>query len=80
MQEGMLLEPELADQFAGLVPNALEFLAAYGVYVNVATDRVVGRLLDAEWESLGGVLSSGPRVPVVSNSVNLLEITPLLCK
>jgi len=27
-----------------------------------------------EWESLGGVLASGPRVPVVSNSVNLLEV------
>merc|ERR1711871_1217871 len=27
-----------------------------------------------EWENLGGVLSSGPRVPIVSNAVNLLEV------
>ena len=30
----------------GLVPRAMAFLAGYGIYVTVATDKLVGRMLD----------------------------------
>lgn len=55
VREGMEVDPDAADKFVGLIPNAMRFLAGYGLYVNVSTDRTVSRMLDAK---AGG--TSGP--------------------
>ena len=47
LREGMSLPPEAVVDFKGVVPNAMRFLAGYGIYIGVSTDRTVSRLLDA---------------------------------
>lgn len=47
LPEGMLVDPAVAVDFSGLVPNAMRFLAGYGMYVTTSTDRTVARILDA---------------------------------
>eukprot|EP00972_Heterocapsa_arctica_P004153 616611-Heterocapsa_arctica.AAC.1 len=49
----MHLAPQETAGFVGVVPNAMRFLAGYGFYVTVATDRFVSRLLDVEALHLG---------------------------
>lgn len=51
--------PENAEERSGLVANAARFLAGYGVYLNVGTDRTVGRVLDALSASSVGHLLVG---------------------
>ena len=42
----MYADPNATDFTYGLVPKAMAFLAGYGIYVTVATDKLVGRMLD----------------------------------
>ena len=44
--------PGRVDQITGLVTNAMRFLAGYGIYLTVSTDRTVARVLDAAMEEL----------------------------
>ena len=60
LREGMSLAPGAVEAFSGVLPNAMRFLAGYGVYVHVATDRTVSRLLDA----LANRLDCGPHLMV----------------
>ena len=46
LRASMNLEPPEATADMGLLTRALRFLAGYGLYVTVSTDRVVGRILD----------------------------------
>ena len=39
-------DPATTDITYCFVPRAMEFLAGYGIYVTVATDKLVGRMLD----------------------------------
>ena len=41
-----MADPMTTDIRYGLVPKAMAFLAGYGIYVTVATDKLVGRMLD----------------------------------
>lgn len=47
LREAMSLPGAEADGVCGLVVNALRFLAGYGIYVSLSTDRFVSRTLDA---------------------------------
>jgi hypothetical protein len=38
---------DTADDYKGIVPDAMRFLAGYGYYLTAATDRTTGRILDA---------------------------------
>ena len=46
LKDAMYADPNTADLTYGLVPKAMAFLAGYGIYVTVATDKLVGRMLD----------------------------------
>ena len=53
LKEAMEVPAEGAEAFEGLVTAAMRFLARYGIYACVASDRTVGRILDALAESAG---------------------------
>ena len=42
----MFVDPDKIANNFGLVPKAISFLAGYGTYICVSTDRFVGRMLD----------------------------------
>ena len=44
--------PGRVDQITGLVTSAMRFLAGYGIYLTVSTDRAVARVLDAAMEEV----------------------------
>ena len=44
--EGKRADPPVASSFSGLVPQAMQLLAGYGIYVMASTDRFVGRMLE----------------------------------
>ena len=46
LQEAMLSDPLTTDFSDGLVLKAMRFLSGYGIYLTVATDKLVGRMLD----------------------------------
>ena len=46
LQEAMLSDPLTTDCSDGLVLKAMKFLSGYGIYLTVATDKLVGRMLD----------------------------------
>ena len=41
LQDAMFSDPVSSDFMYGLVPKAMAFLAGYGIYVTVATDKLV---------------------------------------
>ena len=45
-QDAMHADPNLTYFTHGLVPKATAFLAGYGIYVTIATDKLVGRMFD----------------------------------
>ena len=47
LREAFMVPAEVADEFVGILPDAMRFLAGYGIYICVGTDRVVSRILDA---------------------------------
>lgn len=49
LRHDMLLAPAAAETQRGLVTQVIRFLAGYGMYVSLSTDRTVCRLLDA-WQ------------------------------
>ena len=46
LREAMLSDPLTTDFEDGLVLKAMRFLSGYGIYLTVATDQLVGRMLD----------------------------------
>ena len=46
LREAMLSDPLTTDFEDGLVLKAMRFLSGYGIYLTVATDKLVGRMLD----------------------------------
>ena len=46
LQDAMFSDPISTDFMYGLVTKAMAFLASYGMYVIVATDKLVGKMLD----------------------------------
>ena len=47
LREAFMVPAEVADEFVGILPDAMRFLAGYGIYICVGTDRVVSRILNA---------------------------------
>ena len=46
LQEAMMSDPLTTDFTDCLVLKAMRFLSGYGIYLTVATDKLVGRMLD----------------------------------
>ena len=45
LREVVMADPMTSDVVYSFVPKAMAFLASYGIYVTVATDKLVGRTL-----------------------------------
>ena len=87
LQDAMFSDPVSTDFMYGLLTKAMAFLAGYGIYVSVATDKLVGRMLDnfASRHSVRGHPLLGPfnshafsraqkycRVGVLANTIRLV--------
>ena len=46
LKEAMCADLNTTDFTYGRLPKAIAFLAGYGIYVTVATDKLVGRMFD----------------------------------
>ena len=62
LKDARYADPNTTDFTHGLVPKAMAFLAGYGIYVTVATDKLVGRMFDnyASKHKVCGHLLVGP--------------------
>ena len=62
LKNAMYADPNATDFTHGLVPKAMAFLAGHGIYVTVATDKLVGRMFDnyASKHKVRGYLLVGP--------------------
>ena len=47
LRQALECDPSELDSHSGLVTDALRFLAGYGLYLSLSTDRFVSRVLDA---------------------------------
>ena len=83
LRQALQCDPSELDSHSGLVTDAVRFLAGYGLYLSLSTDRFVGRVLDALAPSthqplLGAFQASAfhasgryARVGVLANSIRL---------